>query len=156
MLISLIAMGTKMPNWVNEGYMEYAKRLPSDFKLNLVEIITRKRTKESETARLQQQEGDHMLAAIPKQNFVIALDVKGELWDTHQLAHHLQTWHDESQNISLLIGGPEGLAPACLSRANKKWSLSPLTFPHPLVRVVVAEQLYRAWSIITNHPYHRN
>jgi 23S rRNA (pseudouridine1915-N3)-methyltransferase len=155
MEISLIAVGKKMPAWIEEGYTQYAKRLPSDFKLKLIEITNLKRGSGSEVVRAQRQESEQMLAAIAKDSYVIALDVMGEQWDTYQLSKHLQLWHDRAQPINLLIGGPEGLSTACLERANQKWSLSLLTFPHPLVRVLVAEQLYRAWSILTHHPYHR-
>lgn len=141
MKISLIAIGKNMPAWVNLGYAEYEKRLPKDYQLSLIEL------KESKSSK--------QIESIPKDDFVVALDVKGELWDTHQLSDKLHAWHEDSQNISLLVGGPEGLTPETLDRANLKWSLSPLTLPHPLVRVVVAEQLYRAWSILKNHPYHR-
>jgi 23S rRNA (pseudouridine1915-N3)-methyltransferase len=86
---------------------------------------------------------------------VITLDVKGKPWSTEQLSQQLDSWMMSGRDVSLLVGGPEGLSPACLQRAEQSWSLSPLTFPHPLVRIVVAEQLFRAWSILTNHPYHR-
>ncbi len=143
-----------MPSWVEAGYQEYAKRLPSNF-IRLVEIPLIKRPS-SDCTRQIKQEGKLMLAAIPKDNFVIALDVQGEQWSTETLAAHLQKWQDTAQALSLLIGGPEGLTMECLAQADKKWSLSSLTFPHPLVRIIVAEQLYRSWSIINHHPYHRN
>lgn len=156
MVISIIAIGKKMPSWIEAGFNEYARRMPHDFRVQLIEIPAQKRGSSSEVTRAMKLEGEHMLAAIPKDSFTIALDVKGEQWDTHQLANNMQTWQTQGQSISLLIGGPEGLTKPCLDRANKKWSLSALTFPHPLVRVIIAEQLYRAWSIISNHPYHRN
>lgn len=157
MQINLIAVGKRMPEWVNSGFNEYTKRFPSDFRLHLFEVAMKKRgSGDSEICRTLRQEGEQMLAAIPKNNYVIALDVKGKLWDTHELAQHFETWREQSQDISLLIGGPEGLAPECLQRADSKWSLSKLTFPHPLVRIIVAEQLYRVWSILIRHPYHRS
>ena len=155
-MISLIAIGKRMPNWVDAGFNEYVKRLPADFKLQLIEIALLKRGSGIDTSRAVRQEGEQMLAAIPRDSYAIALDVDGEQWDTLKLAVFLQEWHDQGQHISLLVGGPEGLATPCLERSQKKWSLSRLTFPHPLVRVIVAEQLYRAWSILTHHPYHRN
>ena len=100
-------------------------------------------------------EGKQLLSKVLKNNKIITLEVTGKQWNTEQLANHLQTWHDESSDISLLIGGPDGLSEECMQAADFKWSLSHLTFPHPLVRVIVAEQLYRAWSIISHHPYHR-
>jgi 23S rRNA (pseudouridine1915-N3)-methyltransferase len=155
MVINLIAVGKRMPGWIEQGYNEYAKRMPVDFKLHLIEIPTSKYAGKDVT-RMIQQEGELMLAAIPKNNYLIALDVLGESWDTQQLAKNLQNWHDQSQDVSLLVGGADGLAQSCLTKAQRKWSLSSLTFPHPLVRVILAEQIYRAYSILTNHPYHRN
>lgn len=155
MKINLIAIGKRMPDWVNTGYQEYAKRLTSVLPLNLIEIPLAPRSKNSNITQLLQKEGAQMLANIPNDHFVVALDVPGQLWDTGKLAQKLQQWKLESQNISLLIGGPDGLAPSCLQRANLRWSLSPLTLPHPLVRIIVAEQIYRAWSILSGHPYHR-
>ncbi len=144
-----------MPLWVEAGFTEYVKRMPIDYKIQLIEIAATKRLSKN-VVNILQSEGEQMLAAIPKSSCVIALDVLGEQWDTQQLATTLNKWHDEDQDISLLIGGPEGLAPSCLAQAQRKWSLSKLTFPHTLVRVMLAEQLYRAYSIISNHPYHRN
>lgn len=155
MKITLIAVGVRMADWVITGYEEYAQRLPADYALKLVEIPAEKRGKGADLERISQREGEQMLAAIPKNDFVLALSERGQLWNNQQLANKLRDWHDHAVNVSLLIGGPEGLAPACLQRANLQWSLSPLTFPHPLVRVIVAEQLYRSWTLLQNHPYHR-
>ena len=155
MKITLIAIGKHMPSWVVEGYEEYAKRLPAEMSLKLIEINAGKRTKGCDIAKLIHKEGEQMLAAIPIGNRVVALEVTGKMWDTPKLSLQLQKWREESRDIALLIGGPEGLAPACLEKAELRWSLSPLTLPHPLVRIIVAEQLYRAWSIICGHPYHR-
>ncbi|MDE1461862.1 23S rRNA (pseudouridine(1915)-N(3))-methyltransferase RlmH [Spartinivicinus poritis] len=155
MRVRLIAVGTKMPSWVVAGYSEYAKRLPSDCKLESCEIPLAKRTKGSDLKRAQKKEGEQMLAAIAPSDRVIALDLTGKPWSTEQLADQLSGWRLDGRNVALLVGGPEGLAPECLARAEQKWCLSPLTLPHPLVRVLVAEQLYRAWSILQNHPYHR-
>jgi 23S rRNA (pseudouridine1915-N3)-methyltransferase len=154
-VINLIAIGKGMPSWINEGFLEYTKRMPDDFKVQLIEIPMSKRSR-SDVSRARQQEADSMLAAIPKKSVTIALEVGGEQWSTPQLAQYLQRWHDQGQVINLLIGGPEGLASSCLAVAQQRWSLSQLTFPHPLVRIIVAEQLYRAWSILSHHPYHRN
>ncbi|WP_163835461.1 23S rRNA (pseudouridine(1915)-N(3))-methyltransferase RlmH [Spartinivicinus ruber] len=155
MRVRLIAVGTKMPSWVDAGYNEYAKRLPSDCKLECCEISLGKRTKGSDLKRAQKKEGEQMLSAIASNDKVIALDLTGKPWSTEQLADQLSGWRLEGRNIALLVGGPEGLSPECLAKAEQKWCLSPLTLPHPLVRVLVAEQLYRAWSILQNHPYHR-
>ncbi|HDK38199.1 MAG TPA: 23S rRNA (pseudouridine(1915)-N(3))-methyltransferase RlmH [Thiolapillus brandeum] len=155
MNIHLIAVGDKMPRWVQDGYQEYARRLPPECTLKLSEISARHRGKNAAITRITRDEGKQMLAAIPKSSQVVALEVKGRNWSTEELASQLENWMAAGQDVSLLVGGPEGLAPECRARADQLWSLSPLTLPHPLVRIVVAEQLYRAWSILRNHPYHR-
>ncbi len=155
MRIHLIAVGTRMPAWVTQGFEEYARRLPADCALQLVEIAAGKRGKNADIARITRDEGERTLAAIPKGARVVALDVKGRSWSTGQLSQQLDGWRHKGRDIALLVGGPEGLAAECLARAEQCWSLSPLTLPHPLVRIVVAEQLYRAWSILNGHPYHR-
>lgn len=155
MKIKLITIGTKMPAWVNEGFQEYAKRMPAHLALELIEIPLPKRSKTSHIDKLIQQEGDAMLQQIHKNDFVIACEVTGKAPSTPELATALQEWQTLGQNICLLIGGPDGLAKDCLERANTKLSFSKLTLPHPLVRVLFAEQLYRAWSINEGMPYHR-
>ncbi|MFK5913290.1 MAG: 23S rRNA (pseudouridine(1915)-N(3))-methyltransferase RlmH [Woeseiaceae bacterium] len=156
MLIHLIAVGTRMPAWVEEGFNEYAKRMPPESKIKLVEIPAGKRGKNSDIKRLTEQEGKKMLAAIPKSSRIVVLDVLGKSCSTEDLAQELKTWQASGQDIALLIGGPEGLAPECLKSADQKISLSKLTLPHPLVRVVLAEQLYRASTILKGHPYHKS
>lgn len=155
MKIRLIAVGTKMPDWITAGYQEYAKRFPSDMPLELVEIAAGKRGKNADLARLIDREGQEMLAAIGAQDRVISLEVEGHHWSTEQLAQQLNQFRHDGRNLSLLVGGPEGLAPAARAKAHLRWSLSALTLPHPLVRVLLAESLYRAWSLMSNHPYHR-
>lgn len=155
MKINLIAIGQKMPAWVNSGYSEYSRRLSQDCKLELTEIPASKRTKNSDLEKIREDEGDKILSAIGKGNRVVALEVKGKAWSTEQLSNQMRNWLQGGQDISLLVGGPEGMSQRCRDRADQLWSLSPLTLPHPLVRVLLAEQLYRAWSIIKNHPYHR-
>lgn len=155
MLIRILAIGTKMPGWVETGFQEYAKRFTGSCSLELCEIPAEKRTKNSDIPRLIEREGEKLLAAIKPGNQVIALDVKGHAWSTEQLATQVKAWQTSGRHIDLLIGGPDGLSLACLQKAELKWSLSPLTLPHPLVRIVLAEQLYRAVSILQNHPYHR-
>lgn len=154
MLIKLIAIGNKMPAWVNAGFTEYAKRLPVDYQLQLVEIPGQKRLKSSVVEQILHREGEKLLASAHPP--IIALDREGIAFNTGQLAKQLQNWHDGGQSPCILIGGPEGLSPSCLRRADKVWSLSALTFPHPLVRIILAEQIYRAWSILHHHPYHRS
>lgn len=155
MRITLIAVGTKMPAWVDQAYNDYAKRLPSDCALKLVELAMPKRGKNTDINKAREKEAELILAAIPKGDRVIALEVGGQSWSTEKLASKLSDWRMSGDNFSLLVGGPDGLAQACVKRADQLWSLSPLTLPHPLVRVLLAEQLYRAWTINQNHPYHR-
>jgi 23S rRNA (pseudouridine1915-N3)-methyltransferase len=155
MKIHLIAVGKSMPTWVTTGFFEYAKRLPKNFQLELIEIAAEKRSKTSAVSRLIFLEGQQILTKIPPQSLIIALDEHGKELDTKNLALSLQKWQTENQHLSLIIGGPDGLAKEVLTKANLVWSLSKLTLPHPLVRIVVAEQIYRAWSILHNHPYHR-
>src|SRR5688572_16701898 len=128
MRIRILTIGNKMPSWVTAGYQEYAKRLPSNYALELIEIPAEKRTKQSQTniQQIIQREGEKLLAAIKPGNHIIALDVKGQSWTTEQLAKQLRAWHDASHHLDILIGGPDGLSSECLKKANMKWSLSPL------------------------------
>lgn len=155
MKIRLLTITHKSPSWIQEGYEEYAKRLPASYALELIEIPAEKRGTNADLKRITEREGEKMLAVIKPNHRVIALDVKGKLWSTEDLAQHLANWQQDGRSIDLLVGGPEGLASSCLQKAEEKWSLSPLTFPHIIVRLIVAEQIYRAWSILQNHPYHR-
>lgn len=155
MKLLLVAVGTKMPAWVQQGFDEYARRFPRDLPFELIEIPAGKRGKNADIKRILELEGEKMLAAVPKGSCVVTLEVTGENWSSPQLAKKLSSWQQDGRDICLLIGGPEGLAPACIAASEAKWSLSALTLPHPMVRVVLAEALYRAWSISTNHPYHR-
>jgi 23S rRNA (pseudouridine1915-N3)-methyltransferase len=155
MRATLIAVGERMPAWVSEGYNEYAKRLSRELPLQIVEISTKLRGKSNDLARVIADEGMLMLAAIPKGAQVIALDGRGKAFSSEQLAEQLARWRMDGRDLAFLIGGPEGLAPAALERADQRWSLGPATLPHPLVRILLAEQLYRAVSLLGNHPYHR-
>ncbi|MDZ7662236.1 23S rRNA (pseudouridine(1915)-N(3))-methyltransferase RlmH [Thiohalophilus sp.] len=155
MQIHLLAVGSKMPGWVQDGYAEYARRMPPECRLNLVEVPLAKRGKTSAVEQLKQQEGEKLLAAVPKSAAVWALDSQGQSWSTEQLAGQLSDWLQGGQDVALLIGGPDGLSRDCLQQVSGHWSLSPLTLPHPLVRIIVAEQLYRAMSILKHHPYHK-
>jgi len=144
-----------MPGWVQTGYQEYSRRLPREIVLELIEIPLVHRGKNADLNRLIKKEGEAMLAAIKPSDYVVSLDVTGKPWTTAELAKQLTNWQQGGSDVCLLVGGPDGLAPECQSRAQQHWSLSALTFPHPLVRVIVAEALYRAWSINVGHPYHR-
>lgn len=155
MKLQLVAVGAKMPDWVQTGFTDYLKRFPKDMPFELIEVPAGKRGKNADIKRILEKEGEMMLAAVGKGNRIVTLDILGKPWDTPELASQLERWKQDGRDVSLLIGGPEGLAPACKAAAEQSWSLSTLTMPHPLVRVLVAESLYRAWSITTNHPYHR-
>lgn len=155
MRISVIAVGTRMPAWVSQGVAEYTRRLPREFKLVWNEIPLAKRGKDAAAQQWSAAEGELILKSIAAGDRVIALAVDGKRLSTGQLAQQLVSWQASGDNYSILIGGPDGLSAACLAKAEQCWSLSDLTLPHPLVRVILAEQLYRAWTITVNHPYHR-
>jgi 23S rRNA (pseudouridine1915-N3)-methyltransferase len=155
MKIHLIAVGTKMPAWVEQGYQEYAKRLPDECRLQLIEIPAPKRSKSTDLARVVAEEGEKILAKVPAGAHRVVLDERGRSLDTPALSRRLAAWMQQGGDVAVLIGGPDGLSAACKSAADETWSLSALTLPHPLVRVVAAEALYRAWSLLRNHPYHR-
>jgi 23S rRNA (pseudouridine1915-N3)-methyltransferase len=155
MQIHIIAIGDRMPGWVEAGYTEYARRMPRECRLVLHEIRANRRTKGADLRRLIEQEGARQWDAIPAGARVVALDRTGKTLDTENLANELKKRLSVGGDMALLIGGPEGLAPDCLERAHERWALSPMTLAHPVVRVVLAEQLYRAWSIVRNLPYHR-
>ena len=153
--IHIIAIGKRMPEWVTTGYTEYAKRMPHECRLSLHEIAAGKRTPGADLERLTRDEGVRQLAAVPAGSRIVALDQTGRAYETQALAQRLQKQLAAGNDLALLIGGPEGLAPQVLQRSEERWSLSALTLAHPLVRVVLAEQLYRAWSILQGLPYHR-
>jgi 23S rRNA (pseudouridine1915-N3)-methyltransferase len=155
MKIRLIAVGTKMPSWVQEGFAEYTKRMPHDCRMELIELPIGPRGKNQPVSKAIEKEGQAMLAVMKPQNTCVALEVLGKPWSTQQLAKQMTGWRMEGQDVDLLVGGPDGLSPQCTQKATQKWSLSPLTLPHPLVRVLLAEQLYRAWTVNNNHPYHK-
>ena len=144
-----------MPDWVETGFLEYARRLPAEFSLDLKEIAMPTRRRNAGTSQLVEREATAMLAQVSKSDWVISLDVGGRQFDTEQLAMRLQALQQQGRDVVFLVGGPDGLGEPCQQRADEKWSLSSLTLPHPLVRVVLAEQFYRAWSILNGHPYHR-
>ena len=144
-----------MPAWVVQGYLAYAQRLPAKCSLQLKEIVAEKRQKNSNLEAIKEKEAAKLKAAIPAGCRVVSLDATGRQWSTEKLATRLQDWMMGGQDIALLVGGPDGLSRDILSLSQEIWSLSKLTFPHPLVRVILAEQLYRAFSITENHPYHR-
>lgn len=144
-----------MPGWVDAGFSEYSGRMPQECRLELKEIPLSRYRRSGDVTRSVRDEGDRMLRAVGPSDMLVALDMRGESPDTPALANRLDHWMQEGRDISLLVGGPDGLDPRCLEQARFSWSLSPLTLPHGLVRILVAEQLYRAWTILRGHPYHR-
>jgi 23S rRNA (pseudouridine1915-N3)-methyltransferase len=151
----LIAAGTRLPEWVNVGFREYQKRLRSPLVLELIEIPVATRRAGENPQRAIAREGENMLAALGRDDYVVALEVAAKSMTTEQLSAWLAERLREARPLALLIGGPDGLAAPCRARADQSWSLSPLTLPHGLVRVVLAEQIYRAMSMLAGHPYHR-
>jgi 23S rRNA (pseudouridine1915-N3)-methyltransferase len=155
MHLYLIAVGERVPSWVAQGFEEYARRLRRPWTLKLKEVPAGRRSRNADIARLVQAEGERLLAAVPTGWRVVALDPTGRQCNTKTLARHLGRWTDEGQNAALLIGGPDGLSVDVLEKVNEVWALSTLTLAHSVVRVVVAEQVYRAFSIVHGLPYHR-
>ena len=151
----ILAVANRAPEWVRRGVDDYLRRLPAAYRPEL-RLIRPGRRGRGDDERARTEEGQRILALLPGSAYVVALDVVGQGWDTQQLSKRLETWQQAGRDVYLLIGGPDGLAPACLERANERWSLSPLTLPHALVQVVLAEALYRAWSVTAGHPYHRD
>jgi 23S rRNA (pseudouridine1915-N3)-methyltransferase len=151
----LVAVGERPPGWVAEGFAEYRKRLSHWLPLDLVEVAPGLRGRGRDVARAMQDEGERVVAALPRQARVVVLDGGGRAWDSPGLAQRMEAWRAGGQDLAFVIGGPEGQAPAVRARADETWSLGPLTLPHMLVRLVVAEQLYRAAALLANHPYHR-
>jgi 23S rRNA (pseudouridine1915-N3)-methyltransferase len=156
MQLFIIAVGNKMPVWVESGYQEYAKRLPPECRLTLKEIRPATRSANHSAKDVMALEHTRIKAALPANVRVIALDEKGKSRTTMQLAQSLEQWKQEGRDIAFVIGGADGLDAAFKQAADELICLSALTLPHGMVRVLLAEQLYRAWSITRNHPYHRN
>lgn len=152
MQIRLIAVGRKGPDWVNTGFEEYRRRLPRELDLSLQLIAPQ--TQGSVTQR-KSKEGQAQLKKLPKSPLVIALDEHGQNWSTRELSDNLKRWMASGQSLAFLVGGADGLSDEVKQRADAQWSLSRLTLPHAMVRVVLAEQVYRAWSLLSGHPYHR-
>lgn len=155
MKCKLIAAGTRLPDWVNDGFREYQKRLRTPLTLDLIEIPVATRRAGENPQRAISREGETMLAALGREDYVVALEVAGTSMTTTEVSAWLAQRLRDARPLALLIGGPDGLAGECRARANESWSLSPLTLPHALVRVVLAEQIYRGMSLLAGHPYHR-
>lgn len=155
MRIHLIAVGKKMPEWVNSGFSEFSKRMPPELQINLVEITPSVRNKTTPIEKNIKEEGKRIQSAIPSNSRLIVLDEKGKNFSSVELSKKMEEWFPQGQDIAIVIGGADGIDDRIKQQANESWSLSSFTLPHALVRVIVAEQLYRAWSILKGHPYHR-
>jgi len=156
MQLTVAAVGQRMPDWVQTAWKEYARRFPRGMSLELKEIPLAKRTRNADLGSLRNAECEALLSAVPGGHRIIALDERGKQWSTLELAKQLENWMQDEHGVCFLVGGPDGLTDHCRNQAHNTWALGRLTLPHPLVRAVLAEQLYRAWTITQNHPYHRS
>lgn len=156
MRISLIAIGDRMPKWVNDAVAEYTARYPREWHFSLSALPPATRHKSRTVAEILDIEGDKLLRAAQRHSLLIALDERGECWTSRQFSMRLSQWQSQSEEVAMLLGGADGLSPLCRQAAHHTWSLSSLTFPHAIARLILAEQLYRAWSLLANHPYHRD
>jgi len=155
MKLHIVAVGHKMPDWIAEGFEEYAKRMPPELRIELREVKPEQRSSGRPAESVMAAERTRIEAALPKHARIVALDERGKDWTTMQLARALPLWQQDGRDVAFLIGGADGLDPELKSRADTLLRLSSLTLPHAMVRVLLAEQLYRAWTITQNHPYHR-
>ncbi|SAL43965.1 rRNA large subunit methyltransferase [Caballeronia turbans] len=155
MKLVILAVGHKMPDWITNGFDEYAKRMPPELRIELKEIKPEQRSAGRNAESVMAAEKQRIEAALPKNARVVALDERGRDWTTMQLANALPGWQQDGRDVAFVIGGADGLDPAVKARAELMLRVSSLTLPHGMVRVLLAEQLYRAWSITQNHPYHR-
>ena len=155
MKIELLVAGTRPPVWIKDGVAEYQKRMPRECALEITEIAVAKRVKNDSIDRFKLEEEKSFRQKFAQGTRKVALNSGGKIWSTEELSMRLENWKNNFRHVQMLIGGPDGLAKGCLDEADEVWSLSNLTFPHFLVRVLVAEQLYRAWSVLNNHPYHK-
>ena len=154
MRLRVLAVGQKMPSWVEDGVAEYTRRMPKDYAVEWVDIAPAKRGTGS-PQRYREQEGELIRSRLAKTDHMVALDISGTMISTEKIADKFDQWQMLGQSVSMVIGGPDGLDASVLERSSEQWSFGRITLPHPLVRVVLAEQLYRAWSVQAGHPYHR-
>ena len=155
MQVTIAAVGTRLEQWIYDAVESYRKRLPRHLNLEVREVPLARRTAGSTIRAAIETEGERLLRHTHSDALVLALDERGQQWSSPELAGQLQTWLERQPRVTILVGGPDGLAEACRRRAQRVWSLSRLTLPHGVVRVLVAEQIYRAWTILQGHPYHR-
>jgi 23S rRNA (pseudouridine1915-N3)-methyltransferase len=153
--IRLIAVGDRQPSWVDDAFGIYTGRYPPEWKFRLDTIATVRRAKNDKSRNAMTAEGEQILAKIGADEQLVLLDERGKQVTSQALAARLAEWQADGRNLCFVIGGPDGVSAACRGRANLIWSLSDLTLPHGLARVLFAEQMYRAWSLQVGHPYHR-
>ena len=153
--ITILSVGEKMPSWVNESTQSYLQRIRGNTSVSLLEISAKKRGKNADISRVLQQEGEAILKQLSNDTHLVCLDRLGKAYDSHGVAAKITDWQQQGQPVAFAIGGPEGLDPAVMQRANETWTMSKMTFTHHVARVMLAEQLYRAWSITEGLPYHR-
>jgi 23S rRNA (pseudouridine1915-N3)-methyltransferase len=154
--LCIAAVGQRLPAWVDQAWKEYSRRFPPSLSLDLKQIRMPRRARNVDVVAARNKEGDDLLAAVPSGALIVTLDEKGKQWSTRELAGRFEVWLQEGRDVAFLIGGPDGLSQTCKARADFCWALGRATFPHALIRVMVAEQLYRAWTVTQNHPYHRD
>lgn len=155
MHIRIIAVGDRQPSWVDEAVGIYTGRYPREWKFRLDTIATARRGKSNKSSNAREAEGEHILNKLDSNEQVVLLDERGKQLTSQKLATSLSDWQNDGRDLCFIIGGPDGVSCACRERAESIWSLSDLTLPHGLARVLLAEQLYRAWSLRSGHPYHR-
>lgn len=155
MKLLIIAVGHKMPSWITDGFNEYSKRMPREAKIELIELKPEPRTTGKSVPQIMEAEAQRIRAAIPQDALRIALDERGAHWSTKQLAQHFKDWQGGGRDVAFIIGGADGLHESIRKEANQLLALSAMVMPHGMVRVLLAEQLYRAYSLLNNHPYHR-
>ena len=155
MQLEIVAVGKKMPGWVDEAFADYQRRFPRNLQVKLKALEASRRTATVNQQRGRQVESDLLIGAVAAGSRIVCLDEGGKSWSTAQVSNQLADWMQDGRSVSLLIGGADGMTEQCLQQADQRWSLSPLTLPHPMVRVILIEQLYRGWSMLQNMPYHR-
>jgi len=155
MHIRLLAVGDRQPSWVDEAFARYSERFPREWKFRLDTIATVRRKKNDKSQQAKQAEGEQILGRLAQEEQVVLLDERGKQFESRSLAAKLAEWQGSGRDLCFVIGGPDGVSDACKQRADLTWSLSQLTLPHGLARVLLVESLYRAWSLQSGHPYHR-
>jgi 23S rRNA (pseudouridine1915-N3)-methyltransferase len=155
MQLAILAVGQRMPRWVDDAFGEYAKRLPPEMRIALTELKAEPRSASRDAARVMAIEAERITQALPRGARLVILDERGDALDTHALATRIEAWRGDGRDVAFVIGGADGLDPALKQRADERLRLSSLTLPHGLARVLLAEALYRAWTVTSGHPYHR-